>query len=80
MKKLHVVKVEHTVYVMAEDEFEAEVVALQGIADVDDTPCVYSREVTYTEPVGSYWRNSVPFGSDNQRTVARILEGIAPKS
>ena len=40
MKKLYVVEVEHSVYVMAESESEAEDVALRGIADVDDTPRV----------------------------------------
>lgn len=80
MKKLYVVEVEHSVYVMAESESEAEDVALRGIADVDDTPRVYPSELTYTEPVSRDWRGSVPFGSDDERTVGQILEDMAPKS
>lgn len=80
MKKLYEVEVEHTVYVMAESESEAEDVALQGIADVDDTPRVYTNEVIESTPVSRDWRGSVPFGSDDRRTVGQILEDIAPKS
>lgn len=80
MKKLYEVEVTHTVYVVADSESEAETVALRGIADIDDTPRVYPNEVTESTPVSLGWRDSVPFGSDEQRTVGQILDDISQKS
>lgn len=72
MKKLYVVYVEHTVYVMAEDEESAEETAVEGIRGFGDTARIQASEVRMP-PVGSDWMGSIPFGADDDRTVSQIL-------
>lgn len=79
MKKLYVVDVQHTVYVMAEDEKGAEREAVKGIHDCGDAPTLCASEMT-CGPVDPSWRGSIPFGSDDDRTVNDILNSNAQKS
>lgn len=73
MKKLYVVEVQYTVYVMAEDERDAERTARRGIREYGDEPVCSASEVK-GGPVDLDWRNAMPYGSDDGRTVAQILE------
>ena len=72
MKKLYVVDIQHTIYVMAEGEDSAEEVATRGIREFGDTPHVSAVECG-GGPVDPEWLGSIPFGEDSDRTVADIL-------
>lgn len=75
MKKLYVVDVQHTVYVMAETPEEAERLARRGIREYGDEPACAASEVK-DGPIDSDWRDALPFGcEDDGRTVAQIAEG-----
>ncbi len=72
MKKLFVVDVRHTVYVLAEDEEEAGQVAVKGIHDCGDEPTISAHEVR-NSPVPRDWLGAVPYGGEDEKTVAAIL-------
>lgn len=78
MNKLYVVDVKHTVYVMAEDPLEAEAVALRGIREFGDDPACLASEVGIG-PIDPEWRDAVPFGSGDDRTVSQIAEANRAK-
>ena len=73
MKKLYVVDLEHSVYVMAESEEDAEQTAIRGIREYGDTPRVTASEAR-SGPIPRDWRNSIPFGSDDDRTVEDLIK------
>lgn len=74
MKKLYVVDVQHTVYVMAEDERAAEREALAGIREFGDEPDCTVNEVKRL-PVDPEWANAIPYGSEDERTVSQVANG-----
>ena len=68
MKKLYEVKIR--LYVMAEDEDEAIAVAFGPDADR------WSCDVEFCEPGSFYahWENSIPFNSDDEKTVGQVFQ------
>lgn len=77
MKKLYVVDMQHTVYVMAEDERDAEREARRGIREYGDDPVCSVSEVK-GGPIDPGWSDAIPYGSENDRTVAQIVEATKP--
>lgn len=75
MKKLYVVDVQHTVYVMAEDLREAEWTARRGIRENVDEPTCSVSEIK-GGPIDPDWRQAIPYGSDDERTVGKIVEAM----
>jgi hypothetical protein len=72
MKKLYVVDVTHTVYVVAEDPQEADRTARRGIREYGDDPICSASEVK-DGPIDPDWRDAVPYGGEDERTVSQIL-------
>jgi hypothetical protein len=72
MKKLYAVDVQHTVYVMAEDPQEAERTARHGIREYHDEPICSVSEVK-NGPIDPDWREVVPYGAEDERTVSQIM-------
>ena len=72
MKKLYVVDVQNTVYVLAENEKEAGDEAVKGIHEFGDEPVICASVATHP-PVGSDWMGAIPYGSDGDQTVGDIM-------
>ena len=72
MKKLFVVDVQHTVYVLAEDEAEAGREGVKGIHDCGDESRILAQEVK-NGPVLRDWLGAVPYGGEDEKTVGEIL-------
>lgn len=68
MKKLY--EVQMTVYVMAEDENEAYSIATQFDVDIPFEDC----EIYEVRAVSTTWLNSIPYGSDDDKTCREILK------
>jgi len=77
MKKLYEVTVEHTVYVMAEDDneakWEAELALDDSRYDIQPDSVIASRVKSY---IDKEWRDGQPYNqdADDERTCAEILE------
>ena len=68
MKKLY--EVQMTVYVMAEDENEACSIATQFDVDIPSEDC----EIYEACVVPTVWLDSIPYGSDDDKTCWEILK------
>ena len=76
MKKLYVVDVKHTVYVLAEDALDAEAVAVRGIREYGDAPECDVSPVRKNEPIPKDWQDAMPFGDDDGKTIMEIVKAL----
>lgn len=75
MKKLYTVEVNTTIWVVAEDQLSAEETAREALT-VDPESCgvtFYAAEFASDSPPAE-WRESIPFGSDDDRTVQEWID------
>lgn len=76
MSKLWRVTVEHEYFVTADDEFAAERIARENcssaLRDFDDRD-VWVSEVSELKTVPNEWRDSLPYGGDDDLTCEQIL-------
>jgi hypothetical protein len=69
MKKLY--EVQMTVYVMAVDEAQAHFVAIDNSVEIPFEDC----EIYEAHAVPPAWIDSIPYGSDDDKTCWEILKG-----
>ena len=74
--KLYKVVIERDLYVMADSDIQAEQIGLryENEESVNDPSFISVDEATNIELVSKEWRNSIPYGGDDKRTVRQILE------
>lgn len=75
--KIFEVSVTKTLYVLAEDEQEAELEA--GTYESEEDGDVHvEREITSMDQVYEQWKDSLPYGGDGDLTIKQILEQPLP--
>jgi hypothetical protein len=78
MKKIFEVTVTKTLYVLADDEHEAELEA-KTYESEDDGDVQVGSEITSLEQVDDNWRDSIPFGDqDGDMSIRQLLEPLQP--
>lgn len=77
MKKLFEVMIEKTIYVLADDEREAELEA-QTYESEEDGDVQVRSEITSIEQVYNQWRDSLPYGGKEDLTIRQLLEQETP--
>jgi hypothetical protein len=79
-KKMYVVDVELTMVVMAESKREAISIAQDHVEEeayIDTEAVTVVSELKKPSEVPPYWKNCIPWGSDDDRTIEAILsEGV----
>lgn len=75
MKRLFEVTVEKTIYVLAEDEAEAELEA-KTYEGEEDAENVMAREITSANQIPGEYMDTLPYGNDEgpEMTLAQIME------
>ncbi len=80
--KLYRVDIYRTMYVLARDEFDAERVAERNEREEVGNEADYCSSPAEATDVPFSWRDSIPYGGDQMRTVAQILtmqsDGTSP--
>jgi hypothetical protein len=71
--KLFRVEVSKVIYVLAENEAEAEFDA-PGHAEEESSADVFVSEANTFEAVESEWRDALPYGSDGDMTIRQFFE------
>lgn len=77
MQKLFEVVIEKTVYVMADTDDEAEVEA-ESIEAEEQGDAISCREIKGVEEVQEDWRDAIPWNTQEDLTIRKILEQPAP--
>lgn len=74
-KKLYKVEVSGVIYVYAKDDYDAECIARGAVRDETHNMEYWaSGTVSRLASVDYDWRNSIPYGEENDRSVQKILE------
>ena len=82
MKRLYQVLLEATVYVVAEDEDEAEQIALDGTHRSEIIFDPSAREIQKENQIDGGWNNAIPFGDTEfvgDKTCPEVLMDILEK-
>jgi hypothetical protein len=74
MKNLYEVETELIIYVMAENESEAVIVAQRNIRDETDNLLEHQFSACRPTHYRVNWENGTPYGSDTNQTVKEIME------
>lgn len=74
MRKLFKVEIERTVMVMAEDEKEAERLALYYERE-EEAENTFLSVVKDLSEVTDDWKESIPYGSEDDQTCEQLLKG-----
>jgi len=74
MKKLYEVETELILYVMAENESEAIVVAQRNIRGEADSLSEHQFSAYRPTHYWANWENEYPYGADTNQTVGEIME------
>lgn len=74
--KLFRVDFDFCMYVVAEDEFAAELVATDHVADQIDSADCFVQEVKRGQPVMGDWQHSYPWGGDSDVPCGKWWDAI----
>ena len=76
--KLWEVTIERAIFVLAETEREAEHVAERNEGEESYNPadCVWAREITDPKQISLPWRDSLPYGKNNDLTCEEFLKTL----
>lgn len=72
--KLYAVEVTYTLYVLVRDEREAEILAEASAGENEGPDCVIAHEVRDIDKVPEEWKDAIPYGEEEDRTVRQILQ------
>lgn len=75
MAKLYEVTVEYTIYVVAEDEFEAELEAKSHVQD-EEPQHLDANEIENEKRIDGQWRGSIPYGAEGDETCVQAFERL----
>jgi hypothetical protein len=71
--KVYRVEIDLTVYVVAEDHVQAESIAKLAMREEADNALACSYRVTDPDDIDSEWRDSLPYGNHEEKTVEAHL-------
>lgn len=69
------VEVSNTIYVVADSERDARNVTLRAIKEESEGWDTFVAEETVLDDVESKWRNAIPYGSKDDKTVTDHIRG-----
>lgn len=72
------VQLEIDIYVLADSEAEAEAVAIHTAAKSEMPEVALLRQVTSLQEVPDDWKRSIPWGTDDDKTLAELLAPAEP--